>query len=59
MNGLIRFSLGNPRAITVLTLTLLLAGAVADADVVEDQAAAAEDDVALGHALEGEGVGGG
>lgn len=29
MNGLIRFSLGNPRAITVLTLTILLAGAVA------------------------------
>jgi multidrug efflux pump subunit AcrB len=28
MNGLIRFSLGNPRAITVLTLTVVLAGAV-------------------------------
>src|SRR5437763_16502442 len=28
MNGLIRFSLGNPRAITVLALTILLAGAV-------------------------------
>ena len=28
MNGLIRFSLGNPRAITVLTFTILLAGAV-------------------------------
>src|SRR6187401_2641334 len=29
MNGLIRFSLRNPRAITVLTLTLLLAGSFA------------------------------
>src|SRR5205807_6620498 len=29
MNGLIRFSLSNPRAITVLTLAILLAGAVA------------------------------
>lgn len=29
MNGLIRFSLGNPRAITVLILTVLLVGAVA------------------------------
>src|SRR6478752_3072953 len=28
MNGLIRFSLGNPRAVTVLTLTILLLGAV-------------------------------
>src|SRR3954471_23446150 len=28
MNGLIRFSLGNPRAVTVLTLTVVLAGAV-------------------------------
>src|SRR4029079_6782849 len=28
MNGLIRFSLRNPRAITVLSLTILLAGAV-------------------------------
>jgi multidrug efflux pump subunit AcrB len=28
MNGLIRFSLGNPRAITVLMLTIVLAGAV-------------------------------
>jgi multidrug efflux pump subunit AcrB len=28
MNGLIRFSLGNPRAVTVLVLTLLVAGAV-------------------------------
>src|SRR3954467_12656427 len=26
MNGLIRFSLGNPRAITVLTLTILIGG---------------------------------
>jgi multidrug efflux pump subunit AcrB len=29
MNGLIRFSLGNPRAITVLMLTIILAGVVA------------------------------
>ncbi|HEV3435985.1 MAG TPA: efflux RND transporter permease subunit, partial [Gemmata sp.] len=29
MNGLIRFSLGNPRAITVLMLTIVLAGGVA------------------------------
>src|SRR5437762_633391 len=29
MNGLIRFSLGNPRAITVLVLTIALGGAVA------------------------------
>lgn len=29
MHGLIRFSLGNPRAITVLTLTVMLAGATA------------------------------
>lgn len=29
MNGLIRFSLGNPRAITVLTVTIVLAGCVA------------------------------
>ncbi len=29
MNGLIRFSLGNPRAITVAVLTVVLAGAVA------------------------------
>src|ERR1051325_6947063 len=29
MNGLIRFSLRNPRAITVFTLTIMLAGAVA------------------------------
>ncbi|OWK41682.1 efflux RND transporter permease subunit [Fimbriiglobus ruber] len=29
MNGLIHFSLGNPRAITVMTLTIVVAGAVA------------------------------
>jgi multidrug efflux pump subunit AcrB len=28
MNGLIRFALGNPRAVTVLTLTVVIAGAV-------------------------------
>lgn len=28
MNGLIRFALGNPRAVTVLTLTIVIAGAV-------------------------------
>ncbi len=36
MNGLIRFSLGNPRAITVLTLTILLAGIVALAAIPAD-----------------------
>lgn len=36
MNGLIRFSLGNPRAITVLALTILLAGAVSLAAIPAD-----------------------
>src|SRR5579883_2781006 len=36
MNGLIRFSLGNPRAITVLMLTIVLAGAVAVAVIPAD-----------------------
>src|ERR1700677_3624782 len=36
MNGLIRFSLGNPRAVTVLMLTILLAGAVALAAIPAD-----------------------
>ena len=36
MNGLIRFSLGNPRAITVLALTIVLAGAVALAMIPAD-----------------------
>lgn len=36
MNGLIRFSLGNPRAITVFTLTVLLAGLVCLAVIPAD-----------------------
>src|SRR3954469_270340 len=36
MNGLIRFSLGNPRAVTVLMLTVGLAGAVALASIPAD-----------------------
>src|SRR4051794_27325598 len=36
MNGLIRFSLGNPRAITVLMLTILFGGAVALAAIPAD-----------------------
>ncbi len=36
MNGLIRFSLGNPRATTVLTLTIVLFGAVALALIPAD-----------------------
>jgi multidrug efflux pump subunit AcrB len=36
MNGLIRFSLGNPRAITVLTLTVVIGGAVALAVIPAD-----------------------
>src|SRR5438105_2366756 len=36
MNGLIRFSLGNPRALTVLTLTIMLAGAVSLAVIPAD-----------------------
>src|SRR3984957_1808834 len=36
MNGLIRFSLGNPRAVTVLVLTVLLGGIVALAAIPSD-----------------------
>jgi multidrug efflux pump subunit AcrB len=36
MHGLIRFSLGNPRAVTVFTLTVVLAGAVALAVIPAD-----------------------
>ncbi|MBN9118838.1 MAG: efflux RND transporter permease subunit [Planctomycetes bacterium] len=36
MNGLIRFSLDNPRAVTVLTLTIVIAGAVALAVIPAD-----------------------
>jgi multidrug efflux pump subunit AcrB len=36
MNGLIRFSLGNPRAITVLMMTVALGGAVALATIPAD-----------------------
>ncbi|MFO0803386.1 MAG: efflux RND transporter permease subunit [Gemmataceae bacterium] len=36
MNGLVRFALGNPRAITVFTLTILLGGAVALAVIPAD-----------------------
>src|SRR6478672_7447884 len=36
MHGLIRFALGNPRAVTVLTLTVVLAGAVALAIIPAD-----------------------
>src|SRR6187200_849939 len=36
MNGLIRFSLRNPRAITVLSLTIVLAGLVARAVLPAD-----------------------
>ena len=36
MNGLIRFSLGNPRAITVLMLTIVLAGLVAVCSIPAD-----------------------
>src|SRR5262245_51147315 len=36
MHGLIRFSLGNPRAVTVFTLTLMLGGAVALASIPAD-----------------------
>ncbi|MCC6417286.1 MAG: efflux RND transporter permease subunit [Gemmataceae bacterium] len=36
MNGLIRFSLRNPRAVTVLTMTILLVGAVALAAIPSD-----------------------
>jgi multidrug efflux pump subunit AcrB len=36
MNGLIRFSLGNPRAVTVLSLTIVLAGAVALGSIPAD-----------------------
>src|SRR5580692_3832969 len=36
MNGLIRFSLGNPRAVTVLVLTVLLGGIVALAAIPAD-----------------------
>jgi multidrug efflux pump subunit AcrB len=36
MNGLIRFSLGNPRAVTVLVLTILLGGIVALALIPAD-----------------------
>ena len=36
MNGLIRFALGNPRAITVLAITIVLGGAVALATIPAD-----------------------
>ena len=36
MNGLIRFALGNPRAITVLILTVVIGGAVALASIPAD-----------------------
>src|ERR1700722_4505021 len=36
MNGLIRFSLGNPRAVTVLVLTIILAGAASLAMIPSD-----------------------
>ena len=36
MNGLIKFSLNNPRAITVLTITILLIGALALAVIPAD-----------------------
>ena len=36
MNGLIRFSLGNPRAVTVLLLTIVLAGMLALASIPAD-----------------------
>src|SRR5580692_3532297 len=36
MNGLIRFSLSNPRAVTVLVLTVLLAGGVSLAVIPAD-----------------------
>ena len=36
MNGIVRFALGNPRAVTVLVLTILLAGVVALAVIPAD-----------------------